>query len=517
MKPNIIFKIILWLIRPVLYLVPLVILAWLVTQHLVTAGELTASYDLHHNSSFITQLSPQDRLSEVKKGTNATTGQKEYYQTLLAEPVYFDLNLPRSFTKALVKVKFRNPNQLDFQLGAAGGPGQDQYQLKTIDNRLVNNLLLDNFNWSSIQEGNLLLLQKGGRYRNISEFLNNLPAEDRLAVSNYDLRRDYILPSYRPGKGLVIDRSLRGSIVMYTYIKNEDLDFTFTVQDVNRHPGPDPIKVNVYYQKDQPVNTFEFPDDGEAEATLAMSDKRDFNVNIPGLKEGYYKIELPVSEDIFFRQIKTNQSLLAFVNRLYLADEVGYMPEPRQTILYTDGRKITARTPHLEGRQILKLGENSLNIQRVQKDYSAWAEPDTLKDKRELSTIQSDKGDILMTAKGVFAFTKDSFFDPDITALDDGLDLEKENINFVLAEYPKQTTVNGWQEAMVEFDLSKLWIPQNRLRFILSVPNIDEEANKAGLDIGGIDVTLYRDRLDWSELWPKLKEYWLKKIDKLME
>ncbi|MFH1173126.1 MAG: hypothetical protein V1692_01185 [bacterium] len=517
MKPNFTFKIILWLIRPVLVLIPIIILAWLIAQQLVTTGQLTAVYGMQHNSSFISRLSPQDRASEAKKEKNEITGQTDYYRTLLAEPIYFDLTLPRSFTKALVEIKFRNPGQLDFQLGAAGGPGQDQYQLKPVDNSLVNKLLADNFNWSSLQAGNLLLLQKGGRYSSVADFLNNLPAENRLAVHNYELKRNYLLSDYRVGKGLVIDRSLRGSLTMYTYIKNETLDFTFTIQDVNRHPGSDPITVNVYYQKDQSVDSQAFADDGESEATLVMSDRRDLNIKIPGLKEGYYKIELPVSEDIFIRQIKTRQSFLVFANRLYLADEVGYMPEPRLTTVYTDARKITARTPHLEGRQVLKLGQNSLNVQRVQKDYSAWAEPNTSQGKKKLSAIESPRGDILLTAKGVFSFTKESFFNPDITALDDGLDLEKEGIDFVLAEYPKQAMVDGWQTAEVEFDLTKLWIPQNKLRFILSIPAIDEQLDKANLDISEISVILSREALNWSELWPKLKEHWLKKIDKLME
>lgn len=474
------------------------------------SGELKASYDLKNNSPFISRISPLDRISELKKDENGV-----YYRTVLTEPLYFDLILPRHFDQASVKVKFKNPEELDFQVGLAGGSERQQYNLKPLDNKLINGLLNNKLYWSSVWDSNLLLLQRGGRYRSVAEFLVNLPAENRIAVHNYDLKRKFTLPNYRAGGGLEIEHSLRGALTMYVYIKKENLDFTFTVQDVNRHPGADPITVNVYYQKDEPVFTQTFPDDGETAATLEMSKTREFNVQVPNLKEGYYKIELPVSEDIFFRKIKTKQNLLVFANRLYLADEVGYWPDIRPTIVYTDGRKLTARTPHLEGRQTLSVGKNDLIMPKVQQDYSLWAEPDTVQGKRKLTTVSSPKNDVLMLTKGVFAFAKESFFNPDITALDEGLDLDKEGIDFVLASYPRREMVDGWQSAEVKFDLTKVWAPDNRLRFVLSVPDIQ---NKQGgqLAIAGLSVELKREAVDWSELIPKLKEYFYRKIDKLL-
>lgn len=509
MHPNIFFKIISWLIRLVLTAIPILVLGWLINEHLALGGELSANYDLNSNSPFISRISPSDRISELKKDGNGV-----YYRTVLAEPLYFDLTLPRHFDQALVKVKFKNPAGLDFQLGLAGNSEKKQFDLKPLDNQLINNLLADKFNWSAVWEGNLLLLQRGGRYRNVAEFLANLPAESRIAVHNYDLKRKFTLANYRSGPGLTIDHSLRGSLTMYAYIKKENLDFTFMVQDVNRHPGADPISVNVYYQKDEPVFSQIFPDDGEAEATMVMSKPRELNIKMPSLKEGYYKIELPVSEDIFFRQIKTKQNLLVFANQLYLADEVGYWPSIRPTSVYTDGRKLTARTPHLEGRQTLRVGQDNLAVSLVQQDYSVWAAPDIKQGKSKLTAVYSPKNDVLIKTKGAFAFSQESFFNPNITALDDGLDLDEEGIDFVLATYPSSEFNNGWQSAEVAFDLTKVSAPDNKLRLAFSAPEVKKNSQ---LDIAGISVELKRGSMTWAELVPKLKEYFYRKVDKLLE
>jgi hypothetical protein len=267
-------KFILFLVRIAIIALPVFLLGWLVYKDLVVSGELTAVYNFKDLSPFITVLRPQSRVSEPK----AEAG--NWYQQIKEQPVYFDIRLPRHFNLAAVKLIYQNIDQPIFELGAMVDKDRWVFDLKPVENRIVNFLFSDKFHWSYITSGRTVLFQKNPHFKTVKEFLENLPPQELIATYNYKLNYQFRIPDYQPkAEGLEINKSLRGSHRMYTYIKNEPLDFSFWIQDVNRHFGDDYVSIDVY-QGDNLIYSDFIKDDGNMTDNLKMSAIKEVKISL---------------------------------------------------------------------------------------------------------------------------------------------------------------------------------------------------------------------------------------------
>jgi len=110
-------------IRWILILVSVFLVGFLFWRDLAVSGKLEAEYNLKYPSPFITPLTPYDRLVEVKNKN------ERYFQSTIAEPVYFGVRLPRSFRQITFWVNFRSePNEI-FRLAAFADKDKEIFEI----------------------------------------------------------------------------------------------------------------------------------------------------------------------------------------------------------------------------------------------------------------------------------------------------------------------------------------------------------------------------------------------------
>ena len=138
----------------------------------------------------------------------------------------------------------------------------------------------------------------------MEDFLNNLPDPKEIALYNYNLNFDYLMPDYKPaGKETEINYPLRGDYQFYSYLKNEDLDLIFSFEDLNKNKGGDPVDLSLYY-KNKLIDSRRLDDDGVTSDGGEKNAERELRLKNSGLPEGIYKIEVKTGDDIVTTKIK---------------------------------------------------------------------------------------------------------------------------------------------------------------------------------------------------------------------
>jgi len=486
---NKIYKI----IRFFIYLSPFLLLIILIYKDFAPSGKVSFSYDFSRDSPVITKLFPANRLSDPQKIQN-----NEYYQEILKEPVYFETRLSQKFNQAQVELVFQNPESSLFQLGLAIKGEKDwNYQFKPIDNKIINNLT-----WSKLEENGIFLWQRIKKYYNLKDFLKNLNNETAVGFYNYDFKRKFKLINYQPAVNYqIINKTIRGYHQFYTYVKNEDLDFNFKIQDINRAPGPDFLDINVYNDQDQKIYHQRLDDDGYISNLDPASAPRYLSIKIPNLPEGVYKIELACEDEIFFREIKTKQRYIAFINRLYLVDNPEYADGfldliYQPTEVFTNAKRLSFETAHPEGLQEVQVNNQKLSINETHKKY--FLTVDKLPAK-----IIVPKNDLKIFGTGLFSLSQEAFFNPEIYNLQNFQ--ETPEINFLLTSYQIPQQIDDWQKTSITFNLDNASIINRKLRWMLSAPEMNNLNDK--IKIKEIKITYLKEPISWQEFLPRILKY----------
>jgi hypothetical protein len=434
-------------IRIVLWAVLGAVVVWLLYMGVVPSGQIAYVKDFSDDNYFIKKLTPEERVKDMIDG-----GQK-----IIGDPVYFALRTPRRFSKVMLELKYRNESELPvIEAGVLVDKTVWRYNLQPIENRIIDQLALV---WDVTRKDSVMLLQKEKKFNSIDEFLNNLPDREEMALYNYDLKTEYVLPSYASSsEERVINYALRGSFEFYTYIKGEVLDFTFNFADLNQNKDHDPIDLYLYYDN-QLLTSRHLDDNDLAIDNGEVSDRGEIKIKLGSLPEGVYKIELKVNDDIVTKKIITKQSKLAFINKVWLVNG------DKNISLYSDSNVLQAKIINPGSLQTIKAKEKELAISETYKQFSLKVATGTYE-------IKIDKGDIILAGDGVFSFSPDDLFNPQFKKVTLGFDINQEGINYVLARYNIPKTEEEWKIAQAEFDLTRAYREFKKYNIILAIPGL---------------------------------------------
>ena len=499
-------KKVLTIAKVIVVLIPIVLLGWVLNKQFSPLGKLVIKKNFNKESPFISDLYPRIRVSNIEKDG------KEHYQTIKDDAVYFDLELPRWYSQATLDIKFQSYNPI-FEIRGRKDKDQWTFVEKSLESTIINQAIKSK-DWHETIDKKLLLLAKNTQYSNIQNFLDNPPDTDKVATYFYDdLSRNIKLADYQKSdKTLEIKQALRGSHTIYTYIKDEELDFNFSLQDINRGIGEDKVNINVYQQKTgEIIYASSTADDGTVEATGQTSKIQQTSINIPDLEEGIYKVEIIASNDLLIRDIKTKQNKLIFGQRIFIANSLEYIKgvgnQSSNTDFYSNGKKLVISTSHPNSFQTLSINNNPvIDINQTNDKYVLGKKELTFDD---LSLINSPKSDLFIESDGYFSFSLDSFFFPvptNINKLDS--DTKLDDLDYIIADSYTLPTKNedGWSTNTVEFDLSDLYInDDNKVQFMLSSPGLHD--NEKEVRIAEIKVTLEKPPLTLDNFTTRLKNF----------
>ncbi|KKQ57536.1 MAG: hypothetical protein US74_C0003G0003 [Parcubacteria group bacterium GW2011_GWA2_38_13] len=498
-------KILFITLRLIFFLLPIALALRLLYKDFVVSGQLTAEYDFKTPSPFISVLRPQSRVSEISHNDSG-----DYFQTIHDEPVYFDIRMPRMLDTAKVSIVYKNIDQRIFEAGAMTNKDQWIFDLKPVENNIIDYLFQDKLRWTMIRDQDVVLFQRNKKFQSIKDFLENLPANEKIATYNYAIPKDYVMKNYIARQnGVTINKTLRGTHRMYTYIKNEPIDMEIWIQDVNRHAGDDYASIDIINKDSESIYSNFIKLDNDAQSSLTMSEVREEHIVVDNVPEGLYKIEITSpSDDIFIRRIAANCSYLVFINKVYLGDNVGYSDEFIQermepTLLHTNGKNISAITTHVEGLQTLLVNNIVLNIDDTHKEFITQVN-------FKFKKIIVPRNDITIETKGMISFSDNNFFNPEFATLSDGSEFDMDAISYVIAKYGDGKELdNDWREAKLVFNSSKYYTGDSMLHFVLSLPYI--KTGDTGVLISHITVEMSGSPLSSQSIFTliknKIKEY----------
>lgn len=90
-----------------------------------------------------------------------------------------------------------------------------------------------------------------------------------------------------------------------------------------------------------------------------------------------------------------------------------------------------------------------------------------------------------------------------------------EHVDYIISKYTSPKIINNlWQEQTVEFLVGPDYMNDHYLEFIISAPGLTE--NRYEIKIMAIDIELSRPATDWPIFLTDLKNYFIRKISKLI-
>lgn len=502
MTQNRVYIILLWIVRATAIGLTLFVLYTVFNLYFFPVGKLDVTYDFSEDSQYISHLGPWQRVTPPTE-TGGT-----WSQDIKDDLVYFDIKNPRWFQTVTVEMTFQNANQPIFEIGARVDK-KDNYRSLPLQNRLF-----DDLGWNRIQEGEATLWQKNKRFDTIDDFEKNVTDADRIGKYFYDYRVDRIISNYAPATApTVIDHALRGGHTLYTYLKDEDLDFQFVKTDLNRYAGSDSVTIDVYRQKTgEKIYTQTIADDGD-EGINGVNSAQTGQIRLSGLSEGVYRLVISGNNDFIINSITTAQKYVVFYRNLFPADNEEYIsdiiPGGKPTLLVTDSMTLRFKTDHPAGLQTVTAGTQKVNIAAVNTYYGVQL--------AGLSTISIPQNDVLIEGSGLFAFSEGQYFYPfplNVTNVNTETDIN--SLDFIISNYIPPVVSGDWLVKAQAYDIDSLYRDdQGKIRFRLSAPGLS--ARGGSIRISKIRVVFEKPPLTWDNFRDRLMNFAKRTVKKWQE
>lgn len=448
-------------IRLILFLSLTAMVCWLLYMGIVPGGEITYTFAPGESNFFISKLAPLERIFEESK--------------IIGDPAYFSLRTSRGFDSAEVSLEYIKRGDLPIiEVGVLADKNW-RYNLRPAENEIIDGLK----DWHAISEDGLIFLQRNKKFKNVKDFLMNMPDPDEIALYNYDLEFDYSIPEYEPEENeKILSLPLRGPYQLLTYIKKEDLNFEFLISDLNKNKDSDNIDVLVYFNN-SPIYSSRLEDDGIAADNGEIGADRKIKIDLPNLPEGVYKIEFKAGDDIVTKQIATSNKKFVFANKIWLADG------GRENIsIFSNSKFMAAKTTNPGSLQKIKIGESELDLNKTFDQVGA-------KTDYSLKDIRLEKDDVILAGDGLFAFGRDNFFNPLLKRISNSTEIDSDGINYVLAKYSPPAAGGEFKIASINFDLTSAYRENGKYGFLISVPGLlPENGAEDGVEIEKISIKL---------------------------
>lgn len=450
----------------------LIVFAWILVNRFPPNGQFVATTDFAHQSAFINPFLPSERVSSPGKQVDGWTGQR-----IMGDPTYMTARVPGPYDTVTVEMEFRPVHQPLLEFGLVKNAAGTELDLSPF---FFQGLVSDS--WRRVSGG----------YVRMGTDATRLSSPDTRGLSTWDASSTMPLLA-DPATPLVETAvSLRGAHDIYLIPSGGSVDITFDLQDVNRSRGGSLAVFRLFRGEDELAREAIDPS-GSRETK--MGKVFEHRVFLKDASPGVYRIAFQSDDDVFIRAVRTTSRHWVVGPRLNFGDVVGYATTSMPGIAWTTSRHLVAETLHVEGEQMVTLGEQRVNVSRTHEPFRL----DRVDAEAAPVELRAPKGDIRFIGDGWFAFRPDTYFDPKPKRLTDATDLDAEHINGVLTPYVQPTSLGeGWYRTSQVFSLDP---SLDRLRFVMSAPGVMSRVG--AVDIRRVTLTYHREPLTltgWVEL-----------------
>ncbi|MBU0963460.1 hypothetical protein KKC06_00265 [Patescibacteria group bacterium] len=503
-KIQLVIKIIIWLI-------PIIILIWVANKQFVPGGKLEVTYNVPEESKFIKNFASKEPNQYI--GTKNELGNNDYTHLITVSPVYFDVYVPRAFPKATITLRYDNKDEQPLiQLGSKVSNDAYYYEDMAMYNKEIEKILNNEYEaWTWITKDDLILFQKSDKlYESIDYFLDNLPDPDKILQYNYKLANNIELPGYFPAsQKSVIRKSIRGQHELFTYItRDEPLNFTFITQDINRNNGVDEIEITIFDNSDKLIDEIILPDDGEIMASGKVMPERNVGIFLNDIPAGVYRINLDTTDDVFIKEIQTQQHLIMFKDNIYLTDNEEYKDilgdkTHQSTQLFTNAKEVDFKTAHDDGWQTIIINGFPIQINESHKYFN-------INGLDGISEISIPKNDLLVEGDGFFFFSSENSFDPYYNLTTSLIEVEDINeYNYIIARYIPAKKSGNYSKAQAVVEVPNLSYKtvndSTYSSFIISLPGLSESGKL--FHIKQINILFEKEPITINNFFSKAKNF----------
>lgn len=449
----------------------------LLVQRFPQTGVVVFEVPFDGASAWIDPFLPAERVTSPGMQPEGWVGQR-----IMAEPVYASARTPGVYDTVEVEVEFRPIRQPLLELGLLRDEQAFQFEFQPI--------------WfGPLEDAAWRALPNGAGYARERKFQE---AETRAL---WHASTTYAALADAAAQMRTTRVSLRGAHDIYAVPANGRIQFRFDIQDVNRAKGPDTVLFRLEHNGEL-IGTDVLRIGGTQDTGMGTVVEK--TITISDAAPGIYRIQLVADDDVFIRAITTDSRRWVLGPRLVFADEVGYEPQPRAGIAWTNSRHLVFETFHQEGKQTVSVGAQSVALTRT---HDAFRLDRTGSD-AAVAPLTAPVGDVRIVGDGWFALEQDAFFEPQPRRLTDASDPLAEGVTDIHTAYQKPENVgDGWYRARATFVLDPR---EERLRFALSAPGI---ASRTGaVDIRAVRLTYKRPPRSGAEwrrvLTEELRNAW---------
>lgn len=424
------------------------------------------------------------------------------YLKIVADPVYFSVWTARGFDSAQLKIKYRDHLASNTPIIAAGllkNKLTETYDLQPIQNDLVDKL---RFSWPRLADSeHLLVLQKEKKYDDVQDFWDDLKGgtlrscpsgpNSCLALYNFAWAAAYHLPDYAPIFPLSIDQPLRGPHQCYVYLPKGPWRLNFDFVDLNQDRAADPITVSV--SRDDEILARQDLADDNLSPTSGKSEAKHLYLSGETVSAGVHKVEIRIGLDTLISRIESSSNKLVFINRLWPVENL------KSLHLFTDAAYVGLQTANPASLGKIAVEKKFFNLDKTNQPFIF---PTTAM----LSEISLEKSDIILENNSVFAFSRDSFFNPGFKKIDRYFSPADSSVQYVIAAYDRPLEDKGLKTASAEFSLLGADHSDNKYTFLLSIPGLSGAADSSGyIEIEDIQIIL-RGKTLWQKLFSLFKK-----------
>lgn len=372
---------------------------------------------------------------------------------LRGERVVFKISPPSNFKELEIEISYEIPEAPAVLLSAVTGMGSTDTESHVLYSRV-----LEQITWPKREFEGLSLWESQPSERSFLELM-----EGRVPLKTVGLRVPRSI-----GRGTSRDRtyrvSLRGGHTFWILPGESRTEFELLVQNMNRHPGEDPISIEVGDGRRVLKRAF-YPDKNEDSINSPEAQER-IKLAIPE-SNGPLEIKLRATEDIFIRELRTNAARLVMADRIFLGDDVGFGGKSFIPVLWTNAARVRAKTPHREGRQTIYFAGRQLRLEQSgeTKTLGLSSVPGGL------LPIKLSKNDVELSVPGFISFSSEDFFAPSWPELDFASSAPPNGM--ILASYVAPVLNEGIFVSKAKFKADKLYRDQEgSYKFFIDLPGI---------------------------------------------
>lgn len=418
-------------------------------------------YNFLGGKGFIHKLGPTERVVSKNK--------------IIGDPAYFYLRSAGRFSSAKLKIKYKispellnSEEFLNMEAGVLLDKNNWRFSLYPIFNNYLEKLLSE---WDSQEEGGIIFYQREKKFDNYLDFLKQKDFSNT-AFYNYNIDHDYIIKDYQPQRAInhINIENIRGSYSFFTYIKNEDLSFVFNFH-AHREVFSN-LSLYVYF-----YNNIIFSQN-LLESGGVDIDNVNYNLNLKDLPEGVYKVEIRSDNNLITKKLSTSNSKLVFINKIWLSGSENNWK------IFSNRNNFRIKALEADCLGEIEINSEKFSIDKIYQQFNFSLGDNSL----DLNKIRSDSCGLVIENSGLFSFTEDSFFDPLLQKLEDGVDLTE--LDFIIAKYKKIQIEGDYFVSEIEIDLNKAFKDKDGYQFIISAPFLRDLVNSKFIEIEEVKIKL---------------------------